>query len=426
LKPYYRRSPIENEFLEEEISKLLEDGIISPSESPWSAPVVIVKKKNGKLRLCVDYRQLNAVTIRDQYPLPRIDELLDSFKDCHYFSTIDLASGFWQVEMKPEDKPKTAFITKQGLFEFNVMPFGLTNAPATFQRLMNTVFREYIDKFIVVYIDDTTIYSKTFEEHLIHLRMTFDKLRQAGLKVQPDKCHFGKTSLPFLGYIIGKDGIKPDPAKVEKVQNFPAPTNLTELRGFVGLASYYRRFIINFAKIASPLHKLFHKDQPYNWTSKQQAAFEELKKHLTTAPILTYPDFTKPFILFTDASTLGLGAVLSQKDNEGKERVIAYASRRVSNAEANYSITELECLAVVWAIKLFRPYLQSHIPFELITDHSALKWLVHKPNPPGRLARWIMTLRDYNFTVTHKKGKTHSNVDPLSRIPHTSDNSSIT
>jgi len=230
LKPYYRKSPLENDFLEKEINKMLEEKIISPSESPWSAPVVIVKKKNGKFRLCVDYRRLNSITKRDQYPLPRIDELLDSFKNARYFLIIDLVSGFWQVEMQQEDRQKTAFITKQGLFEFNIMPFGLTNAPATFQRLMNTIFREYIDKFIVVYIDDITIYSKTFDEHLQHLRSTFTKLREAGLKVQPDKCQFGKTSLSFLGYIIGKNGIKPDPSKVEKVQDYPVPNNLTTLR----------------------------------------------------------------------------------------------------------------------------------------------------------------------------------------------------
>jgi len=288
---------------------------------------------------------------------------------------------------------------------------------------MNTIFREYIDKFIVVYIDDITIYSKTFNEHLQHLRSTFTKLREAGLKVQPDKCQFGKTSLPFLGYIIGKNEIKPDPSKVEKVQDYPVPNNLTTLHEFIGLALYYRRFIKDFAKIASPLHKLLHKNQPYIWNEKCQLAFETLKNHLITSPILTYPDFDKPFILFTDASSIGLGAILSQKDSENHEKVIAYASRRVNETEAKYSATELECLAVVWAIKLFRPYLHSNIPFDLITDHSALKYLFNKPNPPGRLARWIMTLRDYNFNTIHKKGKTHSNVDPLSRLPYTSDNS---
>ena len=239
------------------------------------------------------------------------------------------------------------------------MPFGLTNAPATFQQLMNMVLREHIGKFVVVYIDDVTIYSNTFEEYLEHLRKTFDKIRAADLKIQAGKCNFGKTSLLFLGYIIGKDGIRPDPSKVEKVKDFSISDNITTLRGFVGLASYYRRFVKDFAKIAAPLHKLFRKNQVYEWTTKCQVAFETLKQHLISAPILTYPDFDKLFILFTDASGLGLGAVLAQIGKDEKEHVVAYASRRVTPTESNYSATELECLGVIWAVKLFRPYLHS-------------------------------------------------------------------
>ena len=219
---------------------MLKQNIISPSDSPWSAPVVVAKKKDGKFRFCVDYRQLNKVTIKDQFPLPRIDDLLDTFGKAKYFTTLDLTCGYWHVEVKPEDRKKTAFITNEGLYEFNVMPFGLTNAPATFQRLMNKIFRSHINKFLVIYLDDTNIFSETFEEHLQHLKITFDIIRKSGLKLHPNKCHFGKTSLAFLGHIIGKNGIQPDPAKIVAVQNFPIPTNLTILRGFLGLASYYR------------------------------------------------------------------------------------------------------------------------------------------------------------------------------------------
>ena len=235
LKPYYRRSPLEKEFIQDEIDKMLRQGIIKPSDSPWTAPVVVVKKKEGKLRFCVDYRQLNKVTTKDQFPLPRIDDLLDTLGKAKYFSTLDLASGYWQVEIKPEDRPKTAFITTEGLYEFNVMPFGLTNAPATFQRLMNKVFKNQLNKFVVIYLDDTNVFSTTFKDHLLHLRIVFDKLRQNGLKLQPSKCHFGKTSLAFLGHVISKDGIKPDPAKITTVENFSIPHNLTILKVFLVL-----------------------------------------------------------------------------------------------------------------------------------------------------------------------------------------------
>jgi hypothetical protein len=250
LKPYYRRSPLEKEFIKEEIDRMLKENIISPSDSPWSAPVVVAKKKNGKFRFCVDYRQLNQITIKDQYPLPRIDDLLDTFGKAKYFSTLDLTCGYWHVEVKPKDRKKTAFITNEGLYEFNVMPFGLTNAPATFQRLMNKIFKPYLNKFVVIYLDDTNIFSSTFEEHLQHLRKVLNEIGKSGLKLQPDKYHFGKTTLSFLGHIISKNGIQPDPAKVSAVEHFPIPTNLTILRGFLGLASYYRRFIKDFAKIA--------------------------------------------------------------------------------------------------------------------------------------------------------------------------------
>jgi len=295
------------------------------------------------------------------------------------------------------------------------MPFGLTNAPATFQRLMNKVFKNYLNKFLVIYIDDTNIFSNNFKEHLIYLRLTLDKLRQTGLKLNAKKCQFGKTSLAFLGHIISRDGIRPDPAKIQAVQNFPIPHNLTVLRGFLGLASYYRRFVKDFALIAKPLHNLMRKEQPFEWTEDCQKALEQLKQKLTSPPILIYPDFNKPFLLYTDASSFGIGAVLAQKDEKNKEHVVAYASRRTDPSERNYYATELECLGVVWTVQHFRPYLQSNIPFTIITDHSALKSLFNTPKLTDRLARWVMTLREYTYNVEHRKGRLHSNVDPLSR-----------
>jgi hypothetical protein len=412
----YRISPTEHEFVGKEIDRMLDQGIIRPSYSPWTSPIVLVKKKNGQTRFCVDYRKLNKITKRDAYPLPRIDEILDSLGKAKWFTSLDMASGYWQVEMNESDREKTAFITKQGTYEFNVMPFGLTNAPATFQRLMDRIFYDIKDKYVLVYLDDINIYSATFEDHLKHLKNVFERVRKANLKLNLDKCHFCKKELAFLGHVINHTGIKPDPAKVEKVKNFAIPTNITELRGFIGLASYYRRFILNFATIVEPMNKLLRKNIPYKWDEKCQTAFEQLKDKLTTAPILTYPDFSKPFLLYTDASYKGLGAVLAQLDEEGNEHVIAYASRSLVGAEVNYATTEIECLATVWAMKYFRPYIYLQ-EFSLITDHSALQWMLNNPTPSKRMTRWILTIMDYPFRIQYRKGRKHQNADALSRLP---------
>ena len=412
---WYRTSRPEGQFIQEEIQRMLQQNLIERSRSAWASPVVLVRKKNGKMRFCVDYRQLNQVTKKDSYPLPRIDDMLDALGSSSWFTSLDLASGYWQVEVAPEDREKTAFITQFGTYQFLVMPFGLCNAPATFQRLMDDVLEGILWKFVVVYLDDLNVYSTTFEQHLEHLRIVFERLKKAGLKLNPEKCFFAKKELTFLGYLISSEGIHTDPAKIDKVKNFPIPKNLTQLRGFLGLASYYRRFIKDFSKIANPLNKLLRKDNPYLWTSAQQNAFELLKQHLIQAPILAYPDFRKEFILLTDASTIGLGAILAQKDIEGNERVIAYASRTLNRPEQNYSATELECLAVVWAVRHFHSYLHGN-RFILITDHSALCYLFKTATPTGRLARWVMKLQPYDFKVIHRAGKKHTNVDSLSRI----------
>lgn len=414
-KRWYRTSQVEKAFIGEEIDRMLQQGLIEKSKSPWASPVVLVRKKNGKLRLCVDYRPLNKVTKKDRYPLPRIDDMLDSLGGAAWFTSLDLASGYWQVELDPKDREKTAFITQFGTFQFTVMPFGLCNAPATFQRLMDEVLRDLLWDFVVVYLDDLNVFSRTYAEHLKHLRAVFDRLRQAGLKLNPEKCKFVSPELIFLGHVIDKQGVRTDPDKIEKVKNFPVPKNLTQLRGFLGLASYYRRFIKDFSKIASPLNKLLKKDVSYQWKRDQQQAFEYLKECLISSPILVYPDWNRKFILFTDASTFALGAVLTQRDKQDQEHVIAYASRTLLPAEKNYTATELECLAVVWAIGKFHHYLHGK-RFSLITDHSALCHLLNVTTPNGRLARWVMKLQAYDFDITHRSGRKHSNVDSLSRI----------
>lgn len=279
--------------------------------------------------------------------------MLESFGGAQWFTTLDLASGYWQVEMNPEDVEKTAFVTPFGLYEFLVMPFGLSYAPATFQRLMNRVLQEFLGDFVAVYLDDVIIFTKgTFEQHMNYLQQVFEALRITNLKIKLKKCHFCLPNIHFLGHVVGRDGIKPDPGKIEKVKNYPIPTNLTELRAALGLFSYYRKFIKDFSRIAKPMNVLLKKDIPYVWTEKQQTAFDRLRQMLIQAPVLSYSDFTKSFTIYTDASGIGLGAVLSQ-EQDGKERVISYASRSLNNAEKNYTVTDQECLAVVWAIKHF-------------------------------------------------------------------------
>jgi len=374
---------------------------------------VIVPKKNGKRRICIDYRKLNKVTEKDVYSLPLINEILESFNNSKWFTSLDLASGYWQVVMKERDKKKTAFITQFGTYEFNVMPFGLCNAPATFQRLMNKLLQQYIGKFVVVYLDDLTIYSNTFDNHLQHLATIFKTLQDTNLKINLNKCQFFLSKIKFLGYEVSDQGIAPDEDKLIKVKDFERPTNVRQLRGFLGLASYYRKFIENFSKIAKPLNKLLQKDTEYEWMEDQQKAFDTLKNKLIIAPILRHPNFNVPFYLHTDASGTGLGAVLVQREGT-REHVIAYASRSLNNAEQNYCTTDLECLAVVWAVEHFRQYFgTSH--FYIITDHSALQWL-KTAELKGKRARWILRLEPYNYTILHRPGRKHNNADSLSRM----------
>jgi hypothetical protein len=415
-QPPYRCNPKHKQFLQEEVIRMEQQGLIKKSASPWASPVVIVDKKGGDKRLCVDYRKLNAITKADVYPLPRIDDMLESFGNATWFSTLDLASGYWQVAMDTQDIEKTAFITPFGLYEFLVMLFGLAYAPGTFQRLMNRVLQDYLGKFVSVYLDDVIIYTKgPLETHLDHLRQVFETLRCANLKIKLKKCYFCFPNIHFLGHVVGREGIHPDPEKIEKIRNFPVPTNLTQLRSALGLFSYYRKFIKDFSKIAKPMLTLLKKETPFNWTEKQQRAFDYLKGRLIQAPILTYPDFEQPFIIYTDASGTGLGAVLAQIRDDEKEHVIAYASRSMNQAETNYPITDQECLAVVWAVKHFQHYLGLK-PFTIVTDHSALKWLKTSKLPKGRRARWIMELQQYDFNIIHRPGKANSNADALSRM----------
>ncbi|CAB5212107.1 unnamed protein product [Rhizophagus irregularis] len=390
-------------------------GKIRKSWSPWASPVTLAGKKSGNYRFCIDYRKLNNITKTDAYPLPRIDELLEKFRKGNWFTSLDLAAGYHQVEMAEEDKEKTAFICSQGLYEYNVMPFGLKNAPGTFQRLMDEILEEYVGEFVTVYLDDIMIYSRNFEEHLEHVNKVLNKLRKSNMIAKLKKCQFGLRNINFLGHIVGKDGLRPDEKKVEKIKGIKRPETVTEVRSFLGLCSYYRRFIKDFSKIAKPLHNLTKKDEKFEWKKEQQEAFDILRTKLTENPILVYPDFDKEFILITDGSKMGLGAVLAQMNEENKEAVIAYASRSTVGAEKNYPPTELECLAVFWGIKHFQKYLVGR-KFIVITDHAALKGLTDGKEQTGRRARWVMKLQQFDFKVVHRSGKKIKNADALSRL----------
>ena len=395
---------------------MLKRGIIEPSYSPWSSPVVIVKKKNGKDRFCIDYRKLNNVTKKDNHPLPKIDEMLDKFQGSKWFTSIDLKAGFWNIPVKESDKEKTAFITSEGLYQFKVMPFGLCNAPSTFQRCMHKVLGNLIYTKAPVYLDDINVHSATFEQHLIDLQEVFDKLRAANLKLGKDKCFFCKDEIEFLGYVVSKDGIKTEDSKIEKVKNFPIPKNTTQLRGYLGLVGYYRKFIQGFSTISKPLSTLLKKKQEYIWGKDQQSAFDELKEKLICAPILRYPDFNKPFRLYTDASGIALGAVLHQEFEDGYEHPIHYISKTLTETEKKWHSTELEIYAVVWAIEKLRYYLHGQ-KFTVVSDYNNLKWWFKQPIKGPRQTRWMLKLQEYDFDIEYKKGAENNVADGLSRIP---------
>ncbi|KAI3681177.1 hypothetical protein L6452_35962 [Arctium lappa] len=351
-KAPYRMAPTEMKELKAQIEELLNKGFIRPSVSPWGAPILFIKKKDGSMRLCIDYRELNRVTIRNKYPLPRIDDLFDQLQGARYFSKIDLRSGYHQLRIRDCDIPKTAFRTRYGHYEFIVMPFGLTNAPAVFMDLMNRVFKDYLDEFIIVFIDDILIYSKSHEDHEHHLRITLETLRHKQLYAKFSKCEFWIEHVTFLGHVISTEGVTVDPTKIEVVTKWPRPTNISEVRGFLGLAGYYRRFVEGFSKIALPMTRLLRKGVKFEWGSDQEASFEELKHRLVTAPILVLPTDTDGFQIYSDASKQGLGCVLMQHG-----RVIAYVSRQLKPYEVNYPTHDLELAAVIFALKIWRHYL---------------------------------------------------------------------
>ena len=405
----YRMAPAEQAELKKQLSELESKGFIRPSTSPWGAPVLFVKKKDGSFRLCVDYRKLNRVTIRNRYPLPRIYDLFDQLRGFHFFSKIDLRSGYYQLRVREEDIQKTAFATRYGHYEFLVMPFGLTNAPAAFMDLMNRVFKPFLDQFVVVFVDDILIYSKTQEEHEGHLRKVLQILREHQLYGKREKCEFWLHEVKFLGHVITEEGISVDPAKVEAILSWGRPTNATEIRSFLGLAGYYRRFVENFSRIAAPLTKLTSKGAKFIWDDACEEAFKELQKRLTTAPVLIVPTSGEGYDVYCDASYRGLGCVLMQH-----ERVVAYGSRQLKPHEVNYPTHDLELAAVVFALKIWRCYLYGE-KFDVYSDHKSLKYVFTQKELNMRQRRWMEYLDDYDFSLHYHPGKANVVADALSR-----------
>ena len=415
-QPMHRVAFAQWEVLDREIEKMLQEKVIEPSKSPWSSPLVIVKKKTGKPCICVDFRKINNVTKKDSYALSNIQELLDCVAGARWYSTLDLACGFWQVQVREEDRPKTAFSTRKGLFQFIKMPFGLCNAPATFSRLMEQVLQPVLYREAFCYLDDVVLTANSPHQMRERLNSVFALLRKAGLLLKPKKCTLFVRSVCYLGHVLSSEGVSCDLEKIAAVQDWPTPTTVSEVRGFLGLCGYYRRFISGFADIAKPMVELTEKGRLFQWDDSCQAAFTMLKEKLTTAPVLANPSQNPndQYILDTDSSDLAAGAVLSQI-LDGHEKIIAFGSKALSKSQRAYCSTYKELLAIVIFLQKFCPYLLDR-EFVVRTDNSTLRWLLSFRDIHGIIARWLSQLADYHFTVVHRPGKQHTNADALSRV----------
>ena len=427
--PYHRIPPSMYEEVRKHLQEMLALDAIRVSQSPYASPVVLIRKPNGKIRFCIDFRKLNSRTKRDAYALPRIEEMYDCLYGARWFSSLDIKSAYWQVEVDEADKEKTAFtVGPLGFYECNRMPFGLCNAPATFQRLMENCFGDINMQSCLIYLDDIVVFSRTFEEHVERLSLVFERLAEAGLKLSPAKCRLFQDKIKYLGHIVSSEGIATDPEKIRCVKDWPVPQTLEQLQSFLGFVGYYRRFIKDFSKISRPLYDMFKgsgcnkkkkhrkpKSGPFQWQECHQTAFEKLVNMCCEAPILAYADYTKPFTVHTDASLDGLGAVLYQCQ-EGKDRVIAYASRGLSQSQRNYPAHKLEFLALKWAVTdKFHDYLYGN-SFTVKTDNNPLTYVLTSAKLDATGHRWVANLSEYNFDIIYSSGPSNRDADALSRI----------
>jgi Reverse transcriptase (RNA-dependent DNA polymerase)/RNase H-like domain found in reverse transcriptase/Retrotransposon gag protein/Integrase zinc binding domain/Integrase core domain/Zinc knuckle len=408
-RPAYRTNPEETKEIQRQVQALLDKGYVRESLSPCAVPVILVPKKDGSWRMCVDCRAINNITVRYRHPIPRLDDMLDELSGSMIFSKIDLRSGYHQIRMKLGDEWKTAFKTKFGLYEWLVMPFGLTNAPSTFMRLMNHVLRAFIGKFVVVYFDDILIYSKTLEEHVAHIQQVLDVLRKEKLFANLEKCTFCTDQVVFLGFVVSGSGIQVDESKVKAIKDWPTPENVSQVRSFHGLAGFYRRFVRDFSTIAAPLNELTKKGVAFQWGEPQEKAFQELKKRLSEAPLLVLPDFNKTFEVECDASGIGIGGVLMQNGQP-----VAYFSEKLGGAQLNYSVYDKELYALVRALETWQHYLWPK-EFVIHSDHEALKYLKGQAKLNRRHAKWIEFIETFPYVVKYKKGKENIVADALSR-----------
>jgi len=421
----YPLAPKEKEAMNKELDELLKSGRVRPSKSPLGSPVFYVAKKDGKMRMVVDYRKLNDITIKNAYPLPLIPDLIDKWKGCKYFTLVDVRGAFHGIRIKKGDEWKTAFTTHRGLYEWMVMPFGLANAPATYQNMMNDIFvfyirrgdtKAYIDDVLIGTREDTLKKLNDLKFHEKAVKEVFQVFREQKLCLKPEKCVFSQRSIQYLGFIISGETIAMDPVKVQAIQDWPVPKNLHDTRSFLGFSNFYRRFIHDYSSIARPLHDLTKKDIPFDWSTNCQEAFQNLIKALTSAPVLTHPDFSKPFLIEADASQYAIGAILSQKDDSGRYRPCAYLSHSLDETKRNWTVHDRELYSIVYALKEWRHYLiQTALPIEILTDHANLQYFRTAQNLTRRQARWSQLMEDYNIILRHRPGKSSGKPDALSR-----------
>jgi hypothetical protein len=412
-RPTIRLSATELAELKKQLAELEAAGFIRPSKSPFGAPILFVKKKDGTMRMCVDYRALNRITVKNSYPLPRVDELFDRLQGARFFSKIDLRSGYHQIRIAPEDVPKTAFRTRYGHYEFLVLPFGLTNAPATFMHLMHQALRPFLDDCALVFLDDILIYSKTLEEHQRHVRSVLEVLRAEKLFAKESKCEFFTTEVEFLGHLVGRHGVRMMEDKVQAVREWPTPTCVRDVRAFLGTAGYYRKFIRDFSAIATPLSELTKDGIKFEWAEPHESAFRQLKEAIAKGPVLILPDPKLPFVVHTDASGFAVGAVLQQDQGQGLQP-IAFLSKKMADAETRYPVHEQELLAIIQALTGWRHYLHGS-KFVVRTDHKSLQFFQTQPMLSGRQARWKDVLANFDFDIEYVEGKANVVADGLSR-----------